>query len=197
MTSNPASEDIPAPPKRAASWLTWLILAAIVALGAAFCTLNLYGWDSDTGQHPDERFMATVADRLKLPASLSEYLDSSRNPLNPRNSGNSFYVYGLLPQTLTHFTAVLLTPLDALPPTVRAATPGNWVAAPRVPNPDINGPHSALLQVLLNPTGNDLTSVRFVQRVGRSWSALFQLLTIVVVFLIGRRLYGRRVGLLA
>ena len=70
--------------------------------------------------------MTLVADRLKMPASLSEYLDSSRNPLNPRNSGNTFYVYGLLPQTLTHLTAVVLTPQKALPPTVRAATPKHW-----------------------------------------------------------------------
>src|SRR5215211_2929677 len=126
MTSNRASEHLPAPPKRLASWHTWLILAAIVALGAAFCTLNLYGWDSDTRQHPDERFMALVADRLKMPTSLSEYLDSSRNPLNPRNSGNAFYVYGLLPQTLTHITAVLLTPPSALPKMVHAARPSDW-----------------------------------------------------------------------
>src|SRR4051812_24738036 len=197
MISNRASEHSPAPPKRPASWLTWLILAAIVALGAAFCTLNLYGWDSDTGQHPDERFMATVADRLKMPTSLAEYLDSSRNPLNPRNSGNTFYVYGLLPQTLTHLTAVLLTPQKALRPTVRAAMPSHWDSAPQVPNPDLRGPRSALLQVLLNPSGADLTSASFVHHVGRSWSALFQLLSIVVVFLIGRRLYGKRVGLLA
>ncbi|MDQ2997868.1 MAG: hypothetical protein M3R61_12530, partial [Chloroflexota bacterium] len=197
MAGNRASEVTPAPPKRSAPWLIWLLLAAIVALGAAFCTLNLYGWDSDTGQHPDERFMATVADRLKLPASLAEYLDSSRNPLNPRNSGNTFYVYGLLPQTLTHLTAVLLTPPAALPPMVRAATPSNWEAAPKVPNPDRNGPHSVLLQVLLNPAGDDLTSIHVVQRVGRSWSALFQLLSIVMIFLLGRRLYDRRVGLLA
>ncbi len=197
MAGNQASDDTPAPPAPPAPWLIWLLLAAIVALGAAFCTLNLYGWDSDTGQHPDERFMATVADRLKMPTSLAEYLDSARNPLNPRNSGNTFYVYGLLPQTLTHLTAVLLTPPRALPPTVRAATPSHWDAAPQVPNPDLAGPRSALLQVLLNPTGDDLTSIRYVNRVGRSWSALFQLLSIVVVFLIGRRLYGRRVGLLA
>src|SRR5215212_3566392 len=197
MAGNRASERPPAPPQRPALWHTWLILAAIVALGAAFCTLNLYGWDSDTGQHPDERFMALVADRLAMPASLPEYLDSSRNPLNPRNSGNTFYVYGLLPQTLTHLTAVLLTPPAVLPPMVRVATPDNWDAAPKVPNPDRNGPHSGLLQVLLNPAGDDLTSVRFVQRVGRSWSALFQLLSIVTVFLLGRRLYERRVGLLA
>ncbi|MEP7190956.1 MAG: glycosyltransferase family 39 protein, partial [Roseiflexaceae bacterium] len=108
-----------------------------------------------------------------------------------------FYVYGLLPQTLTHLTAVLLTPPAALPPMVRAATPGNWEAAPKVPNPDRNGPNSVLLQVLLNPAGDDLTSIYVVQRVGRSWSALFQLLSIVMVFLLGRRLYDRRVGLLA
>src|SRR5262249_4522469 len=131
MTSNWASEDTPAAPtrstlrRRQASWLTWLLLAAIVALGASFCTLNLYGCDSDTGQHSDEPFMPQVTVRLKMPASLPEYLDSSRNPLNPRNSGNTFYVYGLLPQTLTHLTAVMLTPVDALRPTVRAATPTN------------------------------------------------------------------------
>src|SRR6476620_10377055 len=149
MAGNRASEHPPASPQPPASWLTWLVLAAIIALGAAFCTLNLYGWDSDTGQHPDERFMALVADRLKMPTSLAEYLDSSRNPLNPRNSGNTFYVYGLLPQTLTHFTAVLLTPPDALPQVVHAARPSDWEGAPEVPNPDRRGPHSALLQVLL------------------------------------------------
>jgi YYY domain-containing protein len=197
MAGNRASEHLLAPPQRPAPWLTWLILAAIVALGAAFCTLNLYGWDSDTRQHPDERFMTSVADRLAMPASLAEYLDSSRNPLNPRNSGNTFYVYGLLPQTLTHLTAVVLTPQKALRSTVRAATPSGWERAPQIPNPDLRGPRSAFLQALLNPAGNDLTSVFFVHYVGRSWSALFQLLSIVVVFLIGRRLYGRRVGLLA
>ena len=57
----------------------------------------------------------------------------------------------------------------AAPTVSRAATPGNWEAAPKVPNPDRYGPRSALLQVLLNPAGDDLTSVRFVQRVGRSW----------------------------
>src|SRR4051794_18568668 len=104
MTSNWASEDIPTPSERPARlqrqapWLTWLILAAIVALGVSLSTINLFGWDSDTGQHPDERFMTDVATYLKMPASLDEYLDSSRNPLNPRNSGHPFYVYGLLPE---------------------------------------------------------------------------------------------------
>ncbi|KPV53858.1 hypothetical protein SE17_07210, partial [Kouleothrix aurantiaca] len=73
------------------------------------------GWDGSTGQHPDERFMSLVADHLKSPASLGEYIDSRRNPLNPRNAGYPFYVYGLLPQTLTHYTAVMLTPNSALP----------------------------------------------------------------------------------
>src|SRR5687768_3258991 len=132
MTSNWASEDIPTPPARPARrirpapWFQWMILAAIVFVGASFSGLNLFGWDEDTHLHPDERFMTTVADRLKMPTSLAEYLDSARNPLNPRNSGNTFYVYGLLPQTLTHITAVVLTPNEALPPTVRAASPTNY-----------------------------------------------------------------------
>jgi len=203
MTSNWASEDIPSSPELSArphpqaSWLIWLTLAVIVALGASLSTLNLFGWDGDTGQHPDERFMTDVASYLKMPTSLGEYLDSSRNPLNPRNSGHSFYVYGLLPQTLTHITAVMLTPDAALPPTVRAAVPANLDTAPQVPNPDRLGLRSRLLQELLNPEGRDLTSYSFVHRVGRAWSALFEILSIVVVFLIGRRLYGRWVGLLA
>src|SRR3954465_2450450 len=197
MTSNQASEDTLASPQRPAPWRTRLILAAIVALGAAFCTLNLYGWDRDTGQHPDGRCMAAVADRLKMPASLGEYLDSARNPLNPRNSGYTFYVYGLLPQTLTHLTAVMLTPYDALPTTVRAARPTNWDKSPDVPNPDLGAPRSALLQALLNPTGLDLTNYSEVHKIGRAWSALFDIGSLLLIFLIGRRLYGRRVGLLA
>ncbi|HEX9373315.1 MAG TPA: DUF2298 domain-containing protein [Roseiflexaceae bacterium] len=203
MTSNRASEDTPTSPAQPAGvnrrlpWLSWVVLAAIVALGAYFSTLNLFGWDGDTGQHPDERFMTLVADRLKMPASLGEYLDSARNPLNPRNSGNTFYVYGLLPQTLTHISAAMLTPEDALPPMVRAASPGSYDSAPLIPNPDLNVPKIGPLQALLNPVGVDLTSYYFVPRVGRAWSALFEILSVVVVFLIGRRLYGSRVGMLA
>ena len=181
----------------AASWHHWALLAAIMLLGAYFNTLNLFGWDGSTGQHPDERFMSLVADHLKSPTSLGEYIDSQRNPLNPRNAGYPFYVYGLLPQTLTHYTAVMLTPNSALTPTVMPASPDSYGAQQPVPNPDLNVPKLTLLQPLFNPSGKDLTSYYNVSKVGRSWSSLFAVLSVLVVFLIGRRLYGARTGLVA
>src|SRR5215216_2761536 len=166
MTTNELSTDAGAPSTqsqvRSPQWkqrVAWAALIGVLLLGGYFRTLGLFSWDDPSYRlHPDERFMTSVADRLKMPASLSEYLDSSRNPLNPRNNGYTFYVYGLLPQTLTHLTAVILTPYDALPTTVRAATPTNWDKAPDVPNPDLSAPRSALLQALFNPTGLDLTN---------------------------------------
>jgi YYY domain-containing protein len=166
-------------------------------LGGWLNTLSLFEWDGGTGQHPDERFMTDVASRLRVPSSLSEYLDSQRNPLNPRNVDKTFYVYGLLPQTLTHVTAVVLTPNSALPPVVAAPSPRNYGATRSIANPDLRVPKIQPLQLLLNPTGKDLTGYYEVYKVGRAWSASFALLSVIVVFLLGRRLYGARVGLLA
>src|SRR5215212_4783991 len=161
MTSNWPPEDIPPPSPparstrsvRATSRLAWPLLLAIVLLGGWFSTLNLLAWDDGTGQHPDERFMTDVASRLRMPTSLSEYLDSRRNPLNPRNVDKTFYVYGLLPQTLTHITAVVLTPNSALPPVVAAPSPQNYARSRAISNPDLRVPKIQLLQQLLNPTG--------------------------------------------
>src|SRR3954469_17934042 len=165
MTSNQRSTDASTPPiksrlgsQQRKQRLAWVALIGVLLLGGYFRTLGLFSWDDPSYRlHPDERFMTSVADRLKTPASLSEYLDSSRNPLNPRNNGYTFYVYGLLPQTLTHLTAVMLTPYDALPKEVRAATPGDWDKSPQVPNPDLMAPRIPLLQALFNPTGLNLT----------------------------------------
>src|SRR5215211_6372678 len=196
MTSNRAPDDTPAPSARSTrsarstSRLTWPLLLAILLLGGWLNTLSLFEWDGGTGQHPDERFMTDVASRLRMPSSLSEYLDSQRNPLNPRNVDKTFYVYGLLPQTLTHITAVVLTPNSALPPVVAAPSPRNYGRSQPIANPDLRVPKIQPLQLLLNPAGKDLTEYYEVYKVGRAWSALFALLSVVVVFLLGRRLYG-------
>ncbi len=73
-----------------------LVLIGAVALGG---WLRLAGTDWDEGQHlhPDERFLTMVAEGLDWPSNLSEYFDESASPLNPRNRGHGFFVYGVAP----------------------------------------------------------------------------------------------------
>ncbi len=126
-----------------------LALAAILLLGAA---LRFTGLDWDDGQHlhPDERFLTMVENALTWPASLSEYLDTSVNPLNPYNRGQGSYVYGLLPLVLA----------------------------------------KALGQL----TG--FTGYSGVYLAGRAMSGALDLMAVLVVFALGKRLYDARVGLL-
>jgi len=193
-------------------WAPRILLAIILLLGAYFRTLSLTDWDSDTGQHPDERFFSDVASTVRLPGSLSELYDSSRSPLNPRNYDRfPLYVYGPFPVIAARVAAVMLTPAEALPaqapringpPRVGAdpANPGERRTdyyGPPVANPERVFPRASLLIPLLNPEGRDLTLYGQIQKVGRGLAVLFDLGSIVLVYLIGRRLFDRRVGLLA
>ncbi len=69
----------------------------MVFAAAAAVRLSGIGWDHWHHQHPDERFLVMVADRLALPPSLSAALDPYRTPANPNNRGFDFFVYGALP----------------------------------------------------------------------------------------------------
>ncbi len=182
----------PATPTRSASRArTLALLMAIVLLGAYFRTLGLWTWDEPSYRlHPDERFFTDVASLIHIPEDVQTYVDSSQNTLNPRNNGKEFYVYGMLPQTITRWTAVLLTPPEARPTTYERD-------GVRFPNPERTRPYLAPLAAVLNPQGEDLTSYFVIHKVGRAWSALWDVGSIVLTFLIGWRLFGRRVGLLA
>ena len=202
MTTNQLSTDASATPPKSRlgspqrkQRLAWVALIGVLLLGGYFRTLGLFSWDDPSYRlHPDERFMTDVASLGRLPTSLDQYFDSSLNPLNPRNNGKDFYVYGLLPQTLTRIAAVMLTPDSKLPAIVPENHSDN---AAQIPNPELNVPKLLPLQALLNPTGLNLTEYGQIHKVGRAWSALFDIVSLLLVFLIGRRLYGRRVGLLA
>ncbi len=124
-----------------------LLVGILVLAGALrFTGLN---WDENQHLHPDERFLTMVENSLRWPSSLSEYWDSSTNPLNPYNAGHGTYVYGLLPVAAAKFAGEL--------------------------------------------TGH--TGYDGVFLVGRALSGLVDMLSILLVFLIGRRLYDNRVGL--
>ena len=200
MTTNQRSTDSGPPPTTSRlsaphrkQWLAWVALIGVLLLGSYFRTLGLFSWDDPSYRlHPDERFMTDVASLGRVPASLGQYFDSTLNPLNPRNNGKEFYVYGLLPQTLTRLAAVMLTPDFKLPAIVPENHSDN---AAQIPNPELRVPKLLPLQALLNPTGLNLTEYGEIHKVGRAWSALFDIVSLLLVFLIGRRLYGRRVGI--
>jgi len=73
--------------------------------------LRLYGLDWDQGQHlhPDERFLTMVVNDIRLPQSISEYLNTEKSPLNPYNySSYQFFVYGTFPVFLVKYLSVFL-----------------------------------------------------------------------------------------
>ena len=80
---------------------------AILAV-AAVLRLSGIGWDGWRHQHPDERFLVMVAERLAMPASPAQALDPELTPANPNNVGFDFYVYGALPPQATAAFAALL-----------------------------------------------------------------------------------------
>ncbi|NTU85306.1 MAG: hypothetical protein HGA45_39120, partial [Chloroflexales bacterium] len=163
---------------------------------------------SGTGQHPDERFFSEVTSSVRLPASLGELYDSARSPLNPRSYDRfGFFVYGPFPVMMTRAVAVALTPPEALPeemPSIqgppRADDNGGTVHTdygPPGPNPERSFPRLAPLIPIFNPEGHNLTGYGEIQKVGRGLAGLFDLGSIVLIYLIGARLFGRRVGILA
>jgi hypothetical protein len=147
------------------AWVVRLGLTAILLLGLYFQTLNLFDWDSRTGQHPDERFFTYVASTVRLPGSIGEFYDSSRSPLNPRNYEQfPLYVYGPFPIMLTRVVAVMLTPAEVLPaqvPTIAgpprvgvnpaAPTEKRTDYGPLMNNPERHWPRLIPLIWLLNP----------------------------------------------
>ena len=73
--------------------------------------LRIYGlnWDNNNHLHPDERFLTMVANDIKIPLSISQYLDTKNSPLNPYNySSYHFFVYGTFPIFLIKYLAVFL-----------------------------------------------------------------------------------------
>ena len=75
-------------------------LAIITLIGAYFRFVGV-NWDENTHQHPDERFMAIVAEQIRPVDSLSNYFDPEKSSLNPFEFGS--YTYGMLPLFLVRY----------------------------------------------------------------------------------------------
>jgi YYY domain-containing protein len=145
----------------------WLLLLILVV--GAYLRLSHVNWDQGTHIHPDERFLTMVEDALQLPQSLGQFFDSTSSPMNPYNHNYGFFVYGTLPIFIVRVVAEVANKFNQA---VRI-----WTTAPDMP------------LALIGYGG--------VHFVGRVLSGLFDLAGVGLIFVIGRRLYSRRVGLLA
>ncbi len=158
----------PPQPSKNRRLLPLLLLIIILALGGYFRFVGL-NWDGYTHLHPDERFLTIVTTRLDWPSGLLNYLRTSESPLNPYNKGESFYVYGNFPMTVTFFSGQIADSLRTLCP---EGADSIWCRSP-------------------------LSSYDGVHLVGRLLSGLVDLVAVFFTFLLGRRLYGRSAGLIA
>lgn len=83
-------------------------LVLVLFLAAGFRLSGLM-WDEGRHIHPDERFLSTVTNDLKLPASFDLYFDPTRSTLSPYALPEmGLYIYGTLPVYFVKIIAVLL-----------------------------------------------------------------------------------------
>ena len=149
-----------------------LALIAILVLAAFF---RFYGRDFDQGhnQHPDERAIVGRTLTVGLPTSLDQLFDPRTSPLNLRSN----VVEPNCPPEGCRY------PWGSLPVYISRAFA--WVLETALPD----SPGS--------PDGFYLQNYSGVTIAGRHVAAIFDLITVLLVFLIARRLYSSGTALIA
>ncbi len=176
--------------------MKWLYRAGLVAVLLIAAGLRLTGlnWDDYQHHHPDERYIAWVATTIEFPtpgtAAWADVLDPIRSTLNPfrwppeaasegivvlQDQPRDF-AYGHLPLYL----GVLATrAAERLGPSLEPLLPSTWTVAADV----------------FNATRR--VEFQHLTAVSRALTALIDVLTVLLVYLLGKRLGGRAVGLVA
>jgi YYY domain-containing protein len=176
-----------------------LLLLGVLLIGAFFRFFNI-NWDEGEHLHPDERYMTMVTGAIRSPGSSDTfqnppagctswggYFDSYCSPLNPYNhQGYGSYAYGTFPLFTARIAGEILNTACADP-----ANPSN------APPAFVRSLLSLLFSDAEDCVGARFTDYGHVHLLGRMLSGLADLGTLVLLFLIGRRLYGQWVGLLA
>jgi YYY domain-containing protein len=158
---------------------SWVELAlAMVLLSAAALRLYNINWDDLQHVHPDERWISMVAADIAWPENSKDILDPRRSTLNPlwipRDNVVRNYAYGHLPLYLLVLTANLATRFAPLAQHLSAY-------------PDLA---KAVGDLAL------MANYSHINLVGRVISAFADLGIIYLVFLLGKHIYDKRVGLL-
>ncbi len=154
-----------------------VILGAVILAGLALRTWNVR-FDGGLNTHPDERSTTCFyAPTVGWPSSVDEFLDPKRSPLNPlwdrHNDRRRSFTYGHFPLYLGVLAGEVLSGL---------AKPADLL-----PLPDRS------IEMMQRAS----TACEGVAVAGRLMMALLDTLTVFLLFLLGRRLYGSFGGLLA
>jgi 4-amino-4-deoxy-L-arabinose transferase-like glycosyltransferase len=170
----------------------WLQRGLLIVILLAAAALRLAGidWDDYHHFHPDERYITWVATTIEWPNSWRTAFNPSQSTFNPfywppaaASEGIEVlqdqprrYAYGHLPL----YVGVAATRLmERAGPALAASLPSAWL----------------LTRDLLNEGG--LVEFRHLTAVTRALTALLDVGTVALVFLLGRQVYGAAVGLLA
>jgi YYY domain-containing protein len=158
-----------------------IIILVGILLIAGYLRFTGLNWDEGQYIHPDEGHMRNTVSLIRWPDDLSVYFDTHQSPLNVRNNQGRRYSYGTLPL----FAA-------------RAA--GEWLDSSCTDSPALLSRTAARLLVGASRVEGcrpgTFTGI-YNAVVGRTLSALADLGTLILVFLMGRRLYGEAAGLVA
>ena len=167
-----------------------VVALVLILTFAAALRLTGLDWDGYQHYHPDERYITWVATTIEAPADLSSAFSPHASTFNPfywpinavsegiivlQDQPRSF-AYGHLPLYLgvlaTRFT-------ERLAPPLRDLLPAQW----------------PVTRDLLN--GGQYSEFRHLTAVTRALTALFDLGTVGLIYLLGKLLYNSVVGLLS
>lgn len=164
-----------------------LLLLLLLALGLRWAGLD---WDGYNHYHPDERYISWVATTIEWPTDWSTAFDPAQSSFNPyywppgaESQGIEVpqdqprkFAYGHLPL----YAGVAATRLlEWVGPSMRQLLPADW----------------PFVRDVLN--GGEAVAFRHLTAVSRALTGLIDVGTVWLLFLLGRRLYGTAVGLLA
>lgn len=170
-------------------WLEVAILLIIV-LVAAILRFTAIDWDGYNHYHPDERYIAWVATSIERPGDWGTAFEPHSSTFNPYYWPNGAetdgivlaqdeprrFAYGHLP---LYLGVAATRVIEFAGSSLGTLLPESWL----------------LTSDILN--GAELNEFRHIAAIGRALAALFDVATVVMIFFLGRWLYGPAVGLLA
>ncbi|MFZ0546347.1 MAG: glycosyltransferase family 39 protein [Candidatus Promineifilaceae bacterium] len=165
-------------------------LLGLILLAAAVLRLTGLDWDDYNHYHPDERFITLVATSIEWPQDWSEAFIPHKSTINPFYWPAGAESEGLLldqdqPRRFAYghfplYLGVAFTRLtERIGPVLGPLLPQEWL----------------LTQDVLNVAG--WIEFRHLTAVTRLLTALIDVVSVAVTFLVGRRLFGTDVGLLS